>query len=259
MSRCWHAALALLLGLATPALAQKPLLQIILTPKIATAAGLDPLQNCFTVTPDGVVMVGDNAHLWAVGAAGALPLKIAGLSSFTFMPGGILLGISGSNLDYLDTDGTLKTLFALPEPGMSVTQGQRNTLILFGPEAPGRDGLYLIHEGRQATKILSLPASITDVAALNGSLLFISGGALYEVEGHHLHLIAAEPGTGFTSVTANPATGDIFLADTSHVLELRHGKIIPISNNFTGLLRWTQGGLIIFGNKDDVLVRLRIP
>ncbi len=254
-----HTALVLLLGLAPLAAAETPVLQLILTPKIASAAGIGSLINCFSITPDGVVVVGDKSHLWAVGAAGALPLKISGLTSFTFMPGGILLGVAGNNLVYLDTDGTLKTLFALPEPGMNVTQGQGNTLILFGPEAPGRDGLYLVHEGRQATKILSLAATITDVAALNTTLLFISNGALYEVLGHHLRLMAAEPGSGFTSVTTDPTTGAIYLADASHVVEIKHGKIIPISNNFSGLLRWTQGGLIIFDNRGGTLVRLRTP
>ena len=256
--RFWQAALALLLGAAPPAQAAAPALQLVLTPKIANAASLGPLVNCFSITPDGVVVVGDQSHLWAVGSAGALPLNISGLSSFAFMPGGILLGIFGRNLVYLDTDGTLKTLFVLPEPGMSVTQGQGNTLILFGPDAPGRNGIYLVREGRQATKIVSLPASITDVAALNGTLLFISDGTLYEVLGHQLRLVAAEPGAGFTSVTANPSTGDIYLADSSHVVELQHHNIIPISNNFAGLLRWTQGGLIIFSSKNDALVRLRL-
>jgi hypothetical protein len=257
--RFWWASLALLLGLGPPAAAATPVLQLILTPKIAEAAALGPLVNCFSITPDGVVVVGDGSHLWAVGATGALPLNISGLTSFAFMPGGILLGVSGRNLVYLDTDGTLKTLFVLPEPGMSVTQGQGNTLILFGPETPGQNGIYLVREGRQAIKIISLPASITDVAALNGTLLFISDGALYEVLGHHLRLVAAEPGAGFTSVTANPTTGDIYLADSAHVVELQHHKIIPISNNFAGLLRWTQGGLIIFSSKNDALVRLRMP
>src|SRR6516165_9657361 len=173
---CWLAALAMLLGFIAPANAKTPVLQLILTPKTATAAGFGPLVNCFSITPDGIVVVGNESHLWAVGAAGALPLKISGLTSFAFMPGGILLGVDGHQLVYLDTDGTLKTLFSLPEPGMSVVPSQGNTLILFGPEAPGRYGLYLLHQGRQATKILQLPASIEDVAALNKTLLFISGG-----------------------------------------------------------------------------------
>ena len=263
MRRAWLITLAVLLGLAAPApalaAAQKPVLQLILTPKIASAAGLGRLANCFTVTPDGVVVVGDGTNLWEAGAAGALPLKIPGLASFTFMPGGILLGVAGSNLDYLDTDGTLKTLFALPEPGMQVTQGANNTLVLFGPDAPGHDGLYLVHEGRQATKILSLPAPITDAADASGTILFISGGALYEVQGHRLRLLAGEPGGGFTSVTADPATGNIYLADAAHVLELQHGKIIPIANNFAGLVRWYPGGLLIFNNAANTLVRLTLP
>ena len=256
MNRFWPT-LALLLGLAAPAGAQSPALQLILTPKIASAAGFGPLVNSFGVTPDGVVVVGDAAHLWAVGAAGALPLKISGLSSFTFLPSGILLGVAGRDLDYLDTDGALKPLFALPAPGMSVTPGQGNTLILFGPEAAGRDGLYLVHEGRQVTKILSLPGSITDVAALNGKILLIGDGALYEVAGHHLRLLVAEPGAGFVSVAADPATGAIYLADATHVFELQHGKVVPLVNDFSGLLRWVSGRLVIFDAKDDVMVRLR--
>lgn len=256
------ARLALLLALLWPMAARaatppKLALQIILNPAIAQKAGLGTLANCVAVTPDGVAIVSDQNHLWEAGAAGALPIgNFAGLPSFAFVPGGLLIGVSGQNLVYVDTDGTLQTLFALPAPGMSVASGAGNSLLLFGPEGGGQYGLYLVYPGHKAAKLFRAPSPIQDAAQAGGKTFFISDGMLFAVTGRQAKLIAAEPGAGFTSVAADPAGNHIFVSDGAHVFQIKSQGALPISGDLGGLIRWYGGGLLIFNPQSRTLIRL---
>jgi hypothetical protein len=250
--------LALLLPIAATASAPpKLLLQIILNPAIARKAGLGTLANCVAITPDGVAIVSDQNHLWEAGAAGALPVgNFAGLASFAFVPGGLLFGVSGQNLVYLDTDGTLKTLFALPAPGMSVASGAGDSLLLFGPEGGGHYGLYLVYPGHKAAKLFGAAAPIEDAAQAGGKTFFILNGMLFGVTGRQAKLIAAEPGAGFSSVAADPAGNRVFVSDGAHVFQIKTWGALPISGDLGGLIRWYGGGLLIFNPQSRSLIRL---
>ncbi len=234
-----------------------PTVEIILTPAIAEEAKLGKLLDCVAVTPDGIAVVGDAGHLWLVGAAGARAVNlIKGLHAFVFTPGGLMIGVRGRELVYLDLTGKLKPFFLLPSEGMNIVPGQGDVMLLYGAEGDDKYGLYMIRPGRRITKILRSPKPITSAAQTGNLILFVAGGALYRVSGKQMELVAGELGGGLTSVAVDPTGERIFVSDGQHVFRIDRGTIVPLAGDLGGTLRWYGGGLLVFNASQRILVRL---
>ncbi|MGH7247885.1 MAG: hypothetical protein ACREH9_07245, partial [Pseudomonadota bacterium] len=230
---------ALLPLAAANAAPPKLIVQTILNPAIADAAKLQTLVDCVAVTPNGVAVVGNGDRLWAVGAAGAVPVaKIRKLSSFAFTPEGLLIGVRGRDLVYLRPGGALKTFFALPAKGMRIVPGRLDSFFLFGPEGKGGYGLYVLRPGRKISKVLRAPKPITSAAQAGGRILLVAGGALYGVSGHKLLLIAGEPNGTITSVAVDETGGRIFVSDGKHIFQVQKSQAMPLVGDLGGTLRW---------------------
>ncbi|MDA8155474.1 MAG: hypothetical protein M0Z52_03335 [Actinomycetota bacterium] len=249
---------ALLPGMALAAQAQTPSVKLekLLNPDVARTAKLGALVNCVAVTPDGIAVVGDADRLWLVGASGARATGVRGLSSFAFTSQGLLIGVRGRDLVYLDADGTLKTFFGLPGEEMSIVPGQGDTLLLYGPEGKDSWGLYIIHPGRRVSKLLKSPKPITGAAMAGNRVLLVAGGALYEVLKGKLLLVAGEPGGAFVSVAAEPAGSLVFVSDGKRIFGIQGNQVMPLAGDIGGILRWQGGGLLIFDPGRDMLLRL---
>ncbi|MHB8847413.1 MAG: hypothetical protein ACYC43_03115 [Burkholderiales bacterium] len=258
--RRWYCATLLCLALSpvwAAGVPGKPTVEIVLTPAIAEQAKLGKLLNCVAVTPDGIAVVGDAAHLWLVGAAGARAVnRVKDLRAFAFTPGGSLIGVRGRELVYLDSAGKLKPFFSLPAKGMNIVPGHGEVMVLYGPEGHNEYGLYTIRPGRRITKLLSSPKSVTSATQAGTRILFVAGGALYGVSGKQLQLVAGEPGGNLTSVVADPAGQRIYVSDGQHVFQLNGKTVVPLAGDIGGTLRWYGGGLLVFNARQRILVRL---
>ncbi len=261
MNRRFAAALLAGLLAAVPARAADPArpalaVEKLLNPTTATAAKLGRLSDCVAVTPDGVAVVGDGKRLWLVGAAGARPAGVRGLSCFTFTPEGLLMGIKGRELVHLDADGGLTPLLHLPGAGMTLVPGQGDTLLLFGPEGKGRWGLYTIRPGRRVSRLLSAHDPITGAAEGGGRVLVVAGGALFVVRGKQLQLMAGEPKGTLTSVATDAAGKAVFVSDGRRVFRIENEQSAVVTDDLGGSLRWYGGGLLVFDSHRRLLVRL---
>ena len=262
MARC--VVVILFLALLAPILAEaespkpiSPVVQVILTPAQVAAAKLGPLMDAVAVTPDGISVISADDQLWLVGAAGILPVgKIRGVHSFTFTPEGLLVGVKGRDLVYLTPNGTLKVFFKLPSGNMAVVSGVGDSLLLFGPDGSKGYGLYSVRPGRHITKVLDAPKPITAAAQIGNRFLLVTGGALYGVAGHKLHLLAGEPNGILTSVAIDAAGGRIFLSDGAHIFRFNDKAVVPVAGDMGGTLRWYGGGLLVFDAPHRSLVRL---
>jgi len=249
--------MAVLAPQAASAAGPKTSVQVIMRPDTAASAKLGSLADCVAVTPDGIAVVGDGDRLWLVGATGARPVaKIRHLRSFAFTPEGLLVGVQGRNLVYLDSRQNLRVFFALPGRGMNVSPGRLDTLFLFGPEDNGGYDLYVVRPGRKVSKVLNAPKPITGVAQAGSRILLVTGGALYGVSEHKLLLIAAEPQGALTSVAVDEAGGRIFVSDGRHIFQVQQGRVVPLAGDLGGTLRWYGGGLLVLDPRNRVLVRL---
>lgn len=229
----------------------------VLVPGTARAAHLGSLVDSVAVTPDGVVVVGNGDRLWRVGASGARRIdKVRGLRSFAFTPEGLLIGVSGRRLVYVNPHGVLKTFFILPAASMNIVPGVGDTIFLFGPEGHGHYGLYRLQPGRKVSKVLGTNRPITSVAQSGKDILLVAGGVLYGVSNGRLRLVAGEAKGKLVSVAADNATGRIFVSDGAHIFQIDKGQAVPLFGGLGGTLRWYGGGLLVLDAKRELVVRL---
>lgn len=229
----------------------------ILTPDVAAKYNLGPLCASVAVTPNGVAVVGDGDHLWAVGSDGAVKIEGArNAASFAISPDGLLVVVSGSNLEYLDPSAkTLKLVYALPSTGMSILAEGKDRFLLFGPDGAKGFALYELLPGRKAVKVIDSPHPITGVARSGEQLLVITGGALYSLSGNAMQLLAGELGGALRSIAVDEDSRRIFLSDGSRTFEFKEARIIPLFSDVGGELRWQSGGLLVFNTKQRYLAQ----
>jgi len=229
----------------------------ILTPTIAAKYNLGLLCPSLAVTPNGVAVVGDGDHLWAVGAGGAINVEgIHDAGSFAISPGGLLVVVSGTNLEYLDPSAKiLKLVYTLPSTGMRIVAEGKDRFLLFGPDGAKGFALYELLPGRRAVKIIDSPYPITGVARNGEQLLVITGGALFSVSGNSMLLVAGEPGGALRSVAIDEDSQRVFLSDGSHTFEFKQAKLIPLFSDLGGELRWAGDGLLLFNPRQRYLVQ----
>lgn len=230
----------------------------ILTPEIAAKQNLGTLCPSVAITPNGVAVVGDGDQMWAVGADGAVKVEgVRNASSFAFSPDGLLVVVSGSNLQYLDPfNKTLKLIYTLPAAGMRIVPEGKDRFLLYGPDGAKGFALFELLPGRKVVKVIDSPRPITGVVRNGEQLLIVTGGMLFAIYNNSMLLLAGESGGALRSVAIDPDSGRIFLSDGNRTFEFHEGKIIPLFSDLSGELRWQSGGLLIFNPKERFLVQV---
>ncbi len=231
-------------------------IQVVLNPVSAKAAKLGPLDHCVAVTPDGIAVVGNVKGLWLVGGGQSRATGVSGLGCFTFTPEGLLMGVRGRQLVYLDARGQLKPLLRLPSTGMTLVPGFQDSLLLFGRDDKGIWDLYTIRPGRRVSLLLRSPRPITAAAETANHTLVVMDGALFIVENGKVRLLAGEPKAKLTALAADPAGNAIFVSDGRHIFRIEHGRPVVMTDDLGGTLRWQGGGLLVFDPRRPLLVRL---
>jgi hypothetical protein len=208
------------------------------------------------VTPDGAAVVGNAMGLWLVGGGKVRATGVAALGCFTFTPEGLLMGVRGRELVYLDAHGHFKPLFRLPGVGMTLVPGNGDSLLLFGREDKGTWGLYTIRPGRKVSLLLQSPKPITAVAETANRVLVVIGGALFLVEHGEIRLLAGEPKGTLTALAADPDDRAIFVSDGRRIFRINDRHVAVVADGVGGTLRWQGGGLLVFAQRRPLLVRL---
>lgn len=230
----------------------------ILTPAIAAKYNLGLLCPSLAVTPNGVAVVGDGNRLWAVGADGAIKVEgIRNAASFAISPSGLLVVVSGANLEYLDpTTKILKLVYSLPFAGMRIAAEGDDRFLLFGPDGDKGFALYELLPERKTVKIIDSPHPITGVARSGDQLLMITGGALFSIDGNSMQIVAGESGGALRSVAVDEHSSRVFLSDGSRIFEFKEAKLIPLFSDLGGELRWVDGGLLVFNPQQRYLAQI---
>ncbi len=230
--------------------------QVVLNPGSARSAGLRHLGPCVAVTPDGAAVVGNAMGLWLVGGGKARATGVTALGCFTFTPEGLLMGVRGRELVFLDAHGQFEPLFRLPGVGMTLVPGNGDSLLLFGQEDKGTWGLYTIRPGRKVSLVLQSPKPITAAAETANHVLVVIDGALFLVEHGEMRLVAGEPKGTLTALAADPDGKAIFVSDGRRIFRINDRRVAVVAAGVGGTLRWQGGGLLVFDPRGPLLVRL---
>lgn len=253
------AALLLLLSAALPATAATaPRVEVLLTPTLATRAGMGPLGDALALTPGRLVLLADPARAYAVGWGGVQRVDNGRLEAYAYTSDGVLLGVRGRQLMYLAADGVMKTLCGLPSDGMGISAGEGQRVFLFERNPTGHSALYELLPQRRFRKLLESPQPIAAAIESQGRLLFAAGNALFQLApDKSLRLRAALPGPlPIRSLAASRNGNTLFLATGDSVFAVRDGASSVLLKDAGGSLLRDGDALLVLDPRRSLLMRI---
>ena len=237
--------------------------EVLLTGKMLDDAKLNaPFIKTLDITYSRFILLSTNDRFYLLGWGGIEPMgqRIAGtISSFACASDGLLMVVREKELCYMDRRGNLARLFGLPSRSMGIACG-KNVMYAYDR---GRDrrgsSLYAIARGRKYTKLLETPAPINSVAEMNNAILFATGSALfsYNIANKELSPLFALPKEQeIISIAADAASGKIYFSTAGKFYLMNDKGASLISDQFGGVLRYFDNGLIVFDPGKKLLIRI---
>jgi hypothetical protein len=254
--------LAVLLMVPQLAFADRPSLrvEVLLNEQIAKGEGVAGLVPDLDIIHERFLLLSASHQLYLLGWGGVVPVArpITGeVTSFAFSKDGLLFVVRDKELVYLDSNGDINTLFELPSLGMRITAGS-DRMYLFEPHGLNGSALYAYFKGRAYQKILESPGPIEAVAESRERVLFSTGEAIYGFAlGAPLQLLLVAPGkTKIRSIAIDQERSILYFSTATAIYALHRERVIPITREIGGLLKWHQGSLYVLSVAESVLLRL---
>ena len=222
-----------------------------------------PFLPLIDVTPGRMALLATADHLYALGWGGIVPLgkKVAGaIGSYAFTPEGFLMIVRNDELCGLDSAGNIYRLFKLPEQGMGISAG-REVMYVYGRDSRRpSNALYVIARGGKYSRLFDVPAPIRSAVEMNGALIFSNKNGLFRCDprSRALTTLAVLPkGKEILSVAADTARRKVYFSTDSIVCAVKDsGAPLIINDKFGGVLRFFDGGLMIFNPERRLLIRI---
>lgn len=237
--------------------------EILMSSKMLQSANLNiNFINSIDITTDSLILLSSSNQFYVLGWGGILPLgkKIFGsISCYNFTPDYFLMTISENYICKIDSLGNLIRQIELPNYGMGLSPG-KNVMFVFDREKNlQKNSVYLIVRGGKYAKLFDVTTPVNSVFDMKDSLLFASKNGLFsfDYQSKEVKTIAyINQGREIKSVTADTSTKQIFFSTDSVVYALENSKPVVLTNKFGGIVRFYDGGLIVFNPKQKFLIRI---
>jgi hypothetical protein len=237
--------------------------EILLTGKMAQAINAEgEFTASVEVTPNRLLLLSTADQFYVLGWGGIVPhgKKVAGaISSYAYTPDSLLMTVRNSELCTFDSLGTLTMLFKLPDTGMGISAG-KNVMYVYGRNKnQKRNSLYVIVKGGTYATIFEAPAPITAVVEMNDLLLLAMGNGVYvfNPKSKELNALAAvQNNRRVRSVALDASRQRIYFSTDSSVCALKDASVVTLTDVFGGVLKYFNGGLIVFNPEKKILIRM---
>ena len=222
----------------------------------------DPFISTLDITSNQFVLLSTRNKFYILGWGG---IKPAGqnipdaISSFAFTPDGLLMIVHNKDLCTLDSLGNLSILFGLPEQGMGITAGDNVVYVYDRNKEKTNHGLFVIARGGKYSRLFDVPAPISSVVEFKKSILFATNNSLfsYNILSKALKILTVLPKDNLIkSIAVDTASNRIYLSTANTIYALKETGTVMITDQFGGILRFLNDGLIVFNPEKKLLVRI---
>jgi hypothetical protein len=219
--------------------------------------------NSLNITSNHLILLSSTDKFYLLGWGGikSIGLKATGIiSSFAYTSDGFLMIVNNNELCYLkDSIGHFARLYQLPSNNMGITAG-KNVMYLYDRVKEQKScALYILAKGHKYLKLFEIPTPILSVCDMNGSILFSTENKIYSINSKNNNikaLVALPNDKEIKSIAVDTSLNRIFFSTENMVYTLKDSTAEIITDKFGGILKYFNGGLIIFNPEKKYLIRI---
>lgn len=181
------------------------------------------------------------------------------ISSFAYTPDGFLMVVRNKELFYVDSIGNPAKLFGLPDYAMGITAGADVMYLYDQNRNKAKHALYVLEKGGLYKELLVVPSPIYSVIEMDKLILFSTENAIlsFNPDNKELKAIATLPGVNeIKSVAIDSLGSTIYFSTDNSIYAVNNSRIINLTNEFGGSLRFFTDGLLVFNPEKKFLIRI---
>jgi len=237
--------------------------EILLTAKMADRNHIyDNFIPSLDVTSNRLILLSTNRQFYYLGWGGIKPYMEQvshNIEDFAFTPDSLLMVIQNREICSFDSSGNLKRLFKLPGEKMGISSGKYVMYVYDRNPRQFKNTLYVIARGGKYARLLDVPKPIMAVVEMDNSVLFATQNGLFSFnpKSKALHKVAAIAGDQeISSIAVDSIANRIYFSTENSIYTVKDSNTVIISNAFGGVLRFFNGGLIVFNTSKKSLIRI---
>lgn len=236
--------------------------ELLMSSSMLEEASLDiSFVNSLNFTSTQKVLLSSSNQFYLLGLGGLKPVgkRVFNIYSFDYAPEGALMVVHEKELSYVDSLGNYNHYYTLPNERMGITSGKHKIYIYDQKENLKTYDLYVLENGNY-TKLISLPTSISSIYEVNDLLYFATENKIYTLNILNNELKEVVRLEDFNkkilSITTNLNGDHLYFSTDKHLYAFEKEKTVCISDQFGGLLKFNDTGLIVFAPERKFIVRL---
>jgi len=217
-------------------------------------------------TPTGFLMLASSNQFYMLGIGGMSPIlnktKTA-IDAFAVTQDRVLWVVSGSNLCYMDSLGTLSTMYELPIFNSGIVSGNdKDVAYIYDRTFQKGKKEYAIYQSsdKQCTRLASTPEPILSAYEYKTSLLFSSSNKIICADSKtqtFFDLFTLPQKQNIISITGDAVNHTIYFSTSDTIYRIKEGKLEYVNTEFGGTLKYDGEGLLIFKPEKSLIVRFR--
>ncbi len=237
--------------------------EILLSKKLVDSVKLnDKFINTLEITPSRYILLSTANQFYVLGWGGIKPVgeKLKGnIHSFAFTPDKLLMAVQNNELSGMDTLGNLTKLFKLPNDEMGISTGESVMYVYDRNKKSQKHSLYVVAKGAKYAKLFDMPSPIVSVVEMQDSILFACQNVLFSfnLKNKKLKALVSLPkNTEIKSIAVDNIRNRIYFSADNSIYSLKNSKALTITNQFGGILKFFNEGLIVFNSNENLLIRI---
>lgn len=217
----------------------------------------------FDINPLNLIVLADSSNFYTLGINGIIKIPLQGensIASFSYTNDQYLFVVNSHYLQFLNTDGTLKTIYELPYKNMKIFKGQ-NAMYLVETSNTEKDSyaLYVFNKNGLFGGIFAFPDPIEAIAEYNNNILFSSKNALFTFNPKTIKfeaLAKLNDNETIISITTDPVNYLIFFATPYATYILRPSGLALLTDKLGGKLIYKDNHLYIFDYYKNLILEI---
>jgi hypothetical protein len=218
--------------------------------------------NSIGITPNRLILLSTNDQFYVLGWGGIAPLgkKFMGnIDGYAFTSDGFLMVISNNYICMPDSAVNLSKLIKLPNEGMGISPGKDVMFVYDQNKNQQKNALYLIAKGGKYARLFEVTTPINSVVEMNDSILFATENGLFSfnLNSKKIKALAAlSRDKEVKSIAVDTSGNSIYFSTNNMIFALKDSGAVMITDQFGGVLRYFNEGLIVFNPEKKFLVRI---